>query len=491
VYQGHAKDGMRSDSLIELHSGSGSPGRSSRDTVRSARSGPSPIASASTPPPKNNQALRNGSIIKGYRRGLQTTPRNEATNASHRRSASWGLPRWYFIVNGTKLRQWQDVFPLIVRELQSSVNMRVLVTKYAGHGRKLARKAAGSGADLIAAVGGDGTLNEVVDGVMRAGVIGDDGLPHPVISVLPLGTGCDFLRSMSWNPQDFAKAVKMMLKDITVVLDVGRVRCLGPSMVGTSSASSEVIDRYFINVASSGASAQAAQKVHHWRWTKGLTYRMAGFEGLLRQKPQTLALRIDGGEWQRLTSVKLVAVGNGSHFGGGYNITPGANPFDGRLNVVIGSSIGVFDFLVNSNRLKKGTHVNMNKFTSYEATTLDIGFWDSIEQKIKVDDITTALFGLGQPVPLTEASLREPSITWSESESGRSDVTGRSRGNGSPGKFHTVSSKNTSSSSSKNKLHYGAMPLEVDGEVIGQAPFSINIIPSAIKFRISLGKGKR
>lgn len=486
---------------MDRHNDSGGLTRSCRDTDRSVRCDkpPSRIASASILPPKKNQVLRNGSIIKGYRRGLHPKTRNETGNDTmkQQQTASQAqLPKCLFIVNGTKTRQWQEVFPQIAKELQPSVNMQVCFTKYSGHGRKLARKAAGSGADLIVAVGGDGTLNEVVDGVMRAGALGDNGLPHPVISVLPLGTGSDFHRSMSWDPQDFKKAVKRLLSDTTVVLDVGKVRCVRPKKVenATGSRRPGVTERYFINVASSGASAHAARTALHWGWTKGLRYRMAGLEGLIRQKPQTLALRLDGGEWQKVASTNLIAAGNGSYFGGGYKITPGGNPFDGKLNVVVGSSVGVLDFLINGNRLRQGTHVDMNKFASYDATTLDVGFWDAKDECVKVDNDAITVFGFDQSIPMSGAITTELSVGSSSvsSESGRSDVSSRSWDNASLSIKDAADGGSSSNKSkyNKDKLDYGAMPLEVDGEVIGQAPFSITVIPKAIKFRIALKKGK-
>jgi len=440
------------------------------------------------------------------------------------------------------------------------LQVRVYATKYPGHGRRLAERAARNGADLVGAIGGDGTLNEVVDGVMRAGVLGPDGLPQAVVTILPIGSASDFHRSMAWEPNNFEEAMARIGKrGSTVVLDVARVRCASPDGVK---------DRHFINIASCGASARAALKLNSWRWMgQKFSYRLAALGSLLKYVPRSLAVRLDGGEWVKHSNTTMLAVGNGSYFGNGLNICPDANPYDGQLQVVVGKKMGVVDFLFNRHRLKMGKHLEMKEFSADNAMRIDVAVWDRKRQGPKQTESAIDVFE-----PITSSPMAAPPATptagnatgtmaqqnpalyrrdssqnitpvqmtpngsytmlqqsgapmanaageegfdprlmnsvaapaspgrpaapeWSGSErSGRSASTISSWQRGASRDDLRAGSSNVSRRSSYNDngngrkplkvADYSPVPLEIDGEVIGHAPFSIQVLPSAIKFRV-------
>jgi diacylglycerol kinase family enzyme len=268
-------------------------------------------------------------------------------------------------------------FPILTQDCTVSPSLfattceqwRVHVTRSKGHARSLAERAALAGADLIAAVGGDGTLNEVVDGIMRAGILGPDGLPRATVTVLPLGTASDFHRSMAWTPNDFEEAMwRIGNRGETAVLDVGRIVC--------ESRSGPVV-RHFINVASCGASARAAMRLHKWKWLgECARYRLAAFAALFKYKRRTVGVRIDGGDWRRVRDASLIAVGNGAYFGHGLNICPDANPYDGKLQVVTASGMGPLAFLMQAWRLRMGRHLDQHGITAEDAThRVDVALW--------------------------------------------------------------------------------------------------------------------
>ena len=381
--------------------------------------------------------------------------------------------------------------------------MKVYATKYVGHGRKLAEKAARNGADLVGAVGGDGTLNEVVDGIMRANVLGPDGLPRAVVTVLPLGTASDFHRSMAWEPYDFEEAMwRIGKRGECAVLDVARIRCASPEGIK---------ERHFINIASCGASARAALKVDRWRWLgQKSAYRMAVVASLFRYVPRNLAIRVDGGEWTKAPSTTMLAIGNGSYFGCGMNICPDANPYDGELQVVKAKRLGVCDFLFRRHRLKIGRHLEMKGFSAENAHRIDVGLWDNRRQGPKetwgifksdsLNGFDDASAGEASPEPSfsmqrveSEAnSPNDPRNTQLEDSPSGSERSARSA---SARSMSTLSSLtrggSTSSNGRKNgkkelkEADYGPVPVEVDGEVIGHVPFSVTVLPHAIKFRVS------
>ena len=399
------------------------------------------------------------------------------------------------------------------------MQVRVYATKYPGHGRRLAEKAARGGADLIGAIGGDGTLNEVVDGVMRAGVYGPDGLPKATITILPLGTASDFHRSMAWEPNDFEEAMwRIGKRGSSAVLDVAQVRCASPD--GPK-------ERYFINVASCGVSARAAMKVHSWQWLgQKAAYRMAALTALMSHVPRNLAVRVDGGEWKKIPAATLVAIGNGSYFGNGLNICPNANPYDGSLQVVTAQKMRVWDFIFSRHRLKMGKHLDMKGVGSEEGRQVDVAIWDGKSKGPKDKNTWEVLEGYGsdsspggttpesgsftttttntntitmngvqQPSQQQQQQQQQqvlppekiPSREWSGSERSNSTFSSfpRSPSGGSRDDLLRSPSKRAAEREARHKpSDYGAMPVEVDGEVIGYAPFSVTIIPGAIKFRV-------
>jgi diacylglycerol kinase family enzyme len=374
---------------------------------------------------------------------------------------------------------------------------------------------------------------------MRAGVLGPDGLPQAVVTILPLGTASDFHRSMSWEPNNFEEAMwRIGKRGSTAVLDVARVRCASPE--GTK-------DRHFINIASCGASARAALKLDKWRWMgQKAAYRMAALGSLIKYVPRSLAVRLDGGEWVKHSSTTMLAVGNGSYFGNGLNICPDANPYDGQLQVVVGKKMGIADFLFKRHRLKMGKHLEMKEFTADNGMRIDVALWDSKRQGPKLTESAYDVFepvaggAGGGSITGVGASQQHPSLNrrdsspnlvhltpngsyttlaqphahasgsaeeagfdplndpsspgrpaareWSGSErSGRSASTISSWQRSASNQDLRASASLPSRRSSNQPLKladFGTVPLEIDGEVIGHAPFSIEVLPSAIKFRV-------
>lgn len=448
------------------------------------------------------------------------------------------------------------------------------MTKSRGHARHLAEKSCRSGASLVVAVGGNGTLNEVVDGVLRSGVTGADGLPYATVAVIPLGSTSDFHRSMSWqastNRHNFEEAIaRLGRRGETVVLDVGRIVCDSPK--GT-------IERHFINVVSCGASARAAMLTSRWKWLGNCgKYRMATLSALFKNRNQNLGIRVDGGVWKKVKDASLLAVGNGSYFCHGINICPGANPYDGKFQMVCASQIGPISFFSRLWKFKMGKHVDSKDIQLAEVNqNVDVAPWrggrpvfdllptaytptqsgpsasssDSSCYIERVQSLGSSLSAGTSPQLLTPGGslnlepLRIPSYPTSsgtdvsaqtqrmgrfedENIGSSSSISSPSNwesdqdsGNVSSPEFQeqdtvaqqTMSnrpdmvrnpqkddlgstcarSKNPSNRSKRkvnkvksiNEDDYGPIPVEVDGEVIGFAPFSISVIPGAIKFRV-------
>jgi diacylglycerol kinase (ATP) len=180
---------------------------------------------------------------------------------------------------------------------------------------------------LLIVAGGDGTINDVVNGLGRA------GFPEGVtLGILPAGTGNDLAATLC-IPEDPDLAKDVILQNRGRWLDVARVR------------SDRIGERFFINVATGGLGAEisdANDEELKRRWGK-LSYLRASLEVARNFDVRELTLYIDGEE--RQVEAVNIAVGNCRYTGGGWPATPKANPEDGLLDVVIIENLGVTDLL--------------------------------------------------------------------------------------------------------------------------------------------------
>jgi diacylglycerol kinase (ATP) len=180
---------------------------------------------------------------------------------------------------------------------------------------------------LLIVAGGDGTINDVVNGLGRA------GFPEDVtLGILPAGTGNDLAATLC-IPEDPDLAEDVILQNRGRRLDVARVRSEG------------IGERFFINVATGGLGAEISSvndEELKKRWGK-LSYLRASLEVAKDFDVRELTLYLDG-ERREVEAVN-VAVGNCRYTGGGWPATPKANPEDGLLDVVIIETLGAGELL--------------------------------------------------------------------------------------------------------------------------------------------------
>jgi diacylglycerol kinase (ATP) len=207
----------------------------------------------------------------------------------------------------------------------------VQVTSAAGDGQRLARDAADAGAELVVGVGGDGTLSELLNGLMASNI---------PCGMIPCGTGNDFARFVGIKENAVA-AAKQLLTGEPVAIDMGRLT--GPQ-------------RYFVNTIGVGFDAAVAGRINRRkRLTQGLlAYGPAIISELAIGHFLAATVEVDeqvfAGEWL------LVAVANGNAYGAGFKIAPNAVCDDGLLDVVLVERMGRLAVLRSLRQAYRGRH---------------------------------------------------------------------------------------------------------------------------------------
>jgi diacylglycerol kinase (ATP) len=225
------------------------------------------------------------------------------------------------------------------------------------HAADLAAEAAAAGRRLIIALGGDGTIHEVADGLLMAGA----GATTE-IALIPRGTGGDLRRTLE-VPEEIAAAARHIRDAKARPVDAGRVRFRAPD-------GGEAV-RHFINVASFGFSSAVARRANRSskRFGGKIAFMGATLRELMVYDNVDVWLTIDGGARVR-RRVRLVAVGNGRFFGGGMKICPEARLDDGALELVTVGDLSVGEVVVNLGKLFAGTHLELDDVDHARVTRL-------------------------------------------------------------------------------------------------------------------------
>jgi YegS/Rv2252/BmrU family lipid kinase len=269
---------------------------------------------------------------------------------------------WYVIVNpnagsGKGKKDWQRIYSLFQKKAIPVVSR---FTESKGDAIDLAREAISSGYRKIVTVGGDGTLNEVLNGVFR-----QNTCPSSAISLglIPVGTGNDWGR-MFGIPLVYEAAVDVIGANKQLAHDVGVVRYY---------SGDEQCTRYFINIAGVGFESTVVMKTNRQK-DKGRSNSAIYFYNLLTSlityRNTTVDLSMD--DIRTSCRVFSINVGNGRYCGGGMRQTPDALPDDGLLDVTVIKSMGKIEIIRNLKILYDGTILSHPKIDGYRVKTLRI-----------------------------------------------------------------------------------------------------------------------
>jgi YegS/Rv2252/BmrU family lipid kinase len=269
---------------------------------------------------------------------------------------------WFTIVNpnagnGKGKKDWERISGLFTRE---NILISTRFTEKKGHGVELTREALAKGFRKIISVGGDGTLNEVVNGIFT-----QEACPshEVVIGMIPVGTGNDWGR-MFGIPLVYEGAVNVIRENKIMPHDVGTI---------TFYSGEGQQKRYFMNIAGLGFEAVVVRKTNHQK-DKGRSSQTMYFYNLLSSlisyRRPSVNITIDG---KTITTKAFsINVGNGRYCGGGMRQTPDALPDDGLLDITVIKDMGRIEVIKALKILYDGTILSHPKIDGYRSTNLKV-----------------------------------------------------------------------------------------------------------------------
>jgi YegS/Rv2252/BmrU family lipid kinase len=220
-------------------------------------------------------------------------------------------------------------------------------TERPGHGQQLAADAARQGARHVVAVGGDGTVHEVANGLLDADA-------EAALGVVPIGSGNDFAKLLGVYGHDPARAVARIVTARSRRFDVGRI-----------------LDEWFVNSVGFGfgpAVVQTRNRMHH---LKGfLSYLVPIVQTFFRFEPMLFDVAAPG--FRERGYMMMVEVCNGTTAGGSYRFAPEADPADGKLDVCLIRRVSLPRFLLAIPRVISGTHVKMREVAIIKTAKITI-----------------------------------------------------------------------------------------------------------------------
>ena len=262
------------------------------------------------------------------------------------------MPKIIFIVNphagnGSTGRIWPLIEVLAKDRLGP---FESYITKGPGDAIQFARKAATDKAKLFVCVGGDGTLNEVVNGIM----MNEESVRSELmLGFIPNGTGCDFIRTVS-IPQDIEQTVNLIASGHARRIDLGAL--FFKNHKGRDCC------RYFHNIASFGLGGEVVQRVN--RTTKALgpfiSFMWATIISVFLCGTKSIRILIDG-SFEKKVSVWNMVIANGQYHGGGMWVAPNASVCDGLLHITIIGDLTIPEVFLNLSKLYNGRIYEMDK----------------------------------------------------------------------------------------------------------------------------------
>ncbi len=275
------------------------------------------------------------------------------------------LPYSKFIVNpaagaGKTARRWPHIMALLK---STGLRFEHDLTEAPGHATELAREAAQKGYEQIVSVGGDGTINEVVNGLYASGNIKD-----VLMGIISTGTGGDYARTIGLR-RPYQETCRCFVNPRKLTVDLGVTQYMSEG---------QTVQRLFVNFAGMGFDAEIVRRTTQQFKSLGsvASYLLGLFTTLVSYKNRAVSLVIDGEVVNR--DVCTVIMNNGKYGGGGMLTAPDADLTDGYLDVLIIGNLSKPDLLRSLPSIYKGTHLAHPKVELRKAREIEVRTEESL-----------------------------------------------------------------------------------------------------------------
>jgi YegS/Rv2252/BmrU family lipid kinase len=243
----------------------------------------------------------------------------------------------------------------------NNLEIKEIYTEYQGHAVELAKNFVLKGYKYIMAVGGDGTVNEIINGLIE-----NDKLINPNLNLIVFsqGTGSDLIRSLNISSQ-VEKIVNIIKKGQSRKIDLIKVEYIN------NEDNNEY--RYFVNAADCGLGAEVAARVNKGNKLAdgSLTYLTAVFSALFKYSNRNVKIKADG-KMIYNGQLNTAVIANGKYFGGGIKVAPEAELDSGKMNVILLKDFSRIGIILNLIKGYRGSHLKHPKVESFTADKLEI-----------------------------------------------------------------------------------------------------------------------
>ncbi|WP_340113270.1 diacylglycerol/lipid kinase family protein [Maribellus mangrovi] len=290
--------------------------------------------------------------------------------------------KWTVILNphagGNKGRQDQNE---IEKHLKTKgFQYDLLISEYPKHAILLAQNANEQGATQFIVAGGDGTINEVVNGIFQSNAGNKNEI---TVGVIPVGTGNDWIRTFG-IPNSYKGSIRKIIERKVLRQDIGRI---------TYTQNDETFTRYFLNMAGFGFDALTAQKANQLK-EKGHTglwiYLVSVFRAYLEYKTEKVKLSIDDNILEDY--IFSASLGIGKFNGAGMMQAPGAIPNNGLFEVTIIKKISLGGILRNLIGLYNGNYIKDHRVSCYQAKKVNIQSQNPLAGEVDGESLGTSQF---------------------------------------------------------------------------------------------------
>lgn len=271
------------------------------------------------------------------------------------------IDKWFVIINpvsgrnkGRKL--WHKIKPLLT---EGGIEYAFALTKYVNHGYEHARAGIRNGCRNFLIIGGDGSANDVVNGICKSGI----SLHNFTVAMLAAGTGNDWVRTIG-KCEDLKKVVASLKRKELFKHDVG---------ICNYHKNDSAQTRYFINIVGLGFEGHVAKRLfNHYSIFRGtkLQYQIAILRSLLIYKHTQMKITVDGVTTQ-LTTLSIAA-GIGKYNGGGLKQLPESKFDDGLLDMTVIGNMSKFKMVISLPKLQSGIHTQMEEVKTFRGKVITI-----------------------------------------------------------------------------------------------------------------------